>query len=131
MAQTLDISIISSTTGGDESDAYDRETTIDRIQQAIASILIDHIPRGQISTVKMRVKKPGGMFRRSVRSMRSMAGVRVTNVQLRIAIGSFLDMDRSKLIHNCQAAVPEIVTTNVPADHMCSLVIAFKDDARS
>jgi hypothetical protein len=128
MAQTLDISIISSTTGGDESDAYDRETTIDRIQQAIASILIDHIPRGQISTVKMRVKKPGGMFPRSVHSM---AGVRVTNIQLHIAIGSFLDMDRSKLIHTCQAAVPEIVTANVPADHMCSLVIAFKDDARS
>lgn len=124
MAQTLDISIISSTAGGDESDAYDRQTTIDRIQQAIESVLIDHIPRGQISTVKMRVKKPGGMFRRS---MRRMAGVRVTNVQLRIAIGSFVDMDRSKLIRTCQEAVPEIVTANVPADHRCSLVIGFKD----
>ena len=63
----LSISIISSTSGGTpgETDAYDR-TTIDRIQQALEALIVEHVP-DQDMTAKIEIKKPVGMLRRLVR----------------------------------------------------------------
>lgn len=99
----LNVSIISSKTGGTpgEVNAYDRETTIDRIQQAIEAIVSEHVPRGQLSTVKIRVQKPNGALRRMVRGT---AGIRTTTIQIRIAIGTISDMDRACVIRSCQEA---------------------------
>lgn len=125
MAQILDINIISSLTGGDDTVSYDRETTIGRIQEAIESVVTERVSRGQISALSVRVKKqPAGAIRRAVRGI---AGVRLTNFQFRISAGDFTDMARGALIDACRAAVPEIVRARIPAGHLCSLVIAFKD----
>lgn len=122
----INISIVSSKTGGTpgEVDAYDRETTIDRIQQAIEAIVSEHVPYGQISTVKTRVKKPSGAIRRMVRGM---SGIQTITIELRITIGSFSDMDRVHVIRTCRETIPALVTANVPAHHLCSLVIGLKN----
>ena len=120
MSTLIEVTIISSKTGGTpgETDAYDRETTIRRNQHAIEAAVTEHVPRGQISTVKIRVKKPD-------RSLLG-SGVKASTLQFRIAIGAASDMDRDNVIRSCRAAVPELVTANVPADHLCSLVIGLK-----
>ncbi len=125
MTTLLNVAIISSKTGGTpgETDAYNRETTIRRIQEAVEAIVSEHVPRGQISTVKIQVKKPAGAIRRLVRGER---GVQTTSIQFRIALGGVTDMDRGGTIRACQAAVPKFVMENVPADHLCSLVIGVK-----
>lgn len=113
----LNVSIISSKAGGTagEVDAYDRETTIDRIQQAIEALVSEHVAPGQISKVKARVKGP-----------RRKGGVQTTTLLFRVEIGTVFDLDRAQVIRACQAEVPHAVTTKVPADHLCSLVIALK-----
>lgn len=126
MSVLLNISIISSRTGGTpgEVDAHDRETTIRRIQQAVEALVSEHVSPGQISTVKTHVKRPIGAMRRLGRGS---GGVRTTTLQFWIALGTFMDMDRSGVIRHCQEEVPALVTANVPADHLCSLVIALKE----
>lgn len=127
VAQILDINIISSPTGGAEAVSYDRETTIGRICQTIEAVLTTRVSRGQISALSVRVrKKPAGAVRKAARGL---AGVRMTNFQLRISPGDFTDMSRDALVYACKEAVPGIVCDRVPADHLCSLVIAFKDNA--
>lgn len=120
----LSVSIISSTTGGTpgETDAYDRTTTIDRIQQALEALLVEHVPPDQGVSTKIEVKKPGGALRRLVRGA---AGIRTTTIQVRLSPTN-MGNDRESAIHACQAAIPALVTANVPANHLCSLVIALK-----
>lgn len=115
----LTISIVSSTTGGTpgKTDAYDRETTIGRIQQVIEAVVSEHVPAGQLSTVKTRIRKP-----------KLPADVRATTIEFRIARGTVFDMDRGRVIRACQAEVPAAVTANIPADHLCSLVVGLKDE---
>lgn len=120
----LSVSIISSSTGGTpgETDAYDRTTTIDRIQQALEALIVEHVPSDQHVSTKIEVKKPGGALRRLVRGA---AGIRTTTIQVRL-VPTNMGNDRSGAIHTCQAAIPALVTANVPANHLCSLVIALK-----
>ncbi len=122
----LSVSIISSSTGGTpgETDAYDRTTTIDRIQQALEALIVEHVPRDQNVTAKIEVKKPGGGLRRLVCGA---AGIRTTTIQVRLAPTN-LGNDRATAIRTCQAAIPALVTANIPANHLCSLVIALKGD---
>jgi hypothetical protein len=128
MSLRLNVTVVSSKTGGTpgETDAYDRTTTIDRIQQALEAIISEHVPRGQISTVKIHVKKPIGGLRRMVRKTPSIL---TTTIRFHIALGTISDLDRGSMIRSCQAEVPALVTQNIPADHLCSLVIAVKDAA--
>jgi len=125
MSIILNVAIISSTTGGTDGEtvSHDRTTTIDRIQQAVEAIVSEHVPRGQISTVKIQIKRPAGAIRRLIR------GVQTTSIQFRIALGGVTGMNRSSVIRTCQEAVPRFVTENVPADHLCSLVIGIKSGA--
>jgi len=120
----LSVSIISSKSGGTpgEVDAYDREVTIDRIQQTLEALITEHVPEDQGLMTKIEVKKPGGALRRMIRGA---TGVRTTTIQVRLA-PAILGNDRSSAIRTCQAAIPALVAANIPADHLCSLVIALK-----
>jgi hypothetical protein len=120
----LSVSIISSKSGGTpgETDAYDRDTTIDRIQQALEALITEHVSKDQGLLTKIEIKKPGGALRRLVRGA---ACVRTATIQVRLS-PTALGNDRSSTIRSCQAAVPALVTENIPADHLCSLVIAIK-----
>ena len=120
----LNISIISSSTGGTpgETDAYDRNTTIDRVQQALEALITKHVPNDQHVTFKIEIKKPGGALRRMIRGE---TGVRTTTIQVRL-VPTNLGNDRANAIRSCQAAIPVLVTSNIPANHLCSLVIALK-----
>lgn len=120
----LSVSIISSKTGGTagETDAYDRDVTIDRIQQALEALITEHVPEDQGVMTKIEVKKSGGALRRMIRGA---AGVHTTTIQVRLA-PMILGNKRSSAIRLCREAVPAIVTANIPTDHMCSLVVALK-----
>jgi hypothetical protein len=119
----LHVEIISSTSGGmpGKTVAYDRDTTIDRIQQALEALVVEHVPAHQGLSPKIDVKKPNGALRRLIRRA---GGVRTTTIKVCLA-PAILGMDRARAIRFCQDAVPAIVEASVPADHLCSLVVAL------
>jgi hypothetical protein len=53
----LSIKIVSSKTGGADSDSYNRSTTIKRVQQAVLEAICEHIPADDLCSLVIGVRK--------------------------------------------------------------------------